>query len=143
MLVPTVGAILVGIYAVVFSKNISERAQREKWAFGGNRVFVVVVGILMLAAGGFLLQGFVEQLSDSDRPERGAGWRWVWAFLGLIIFSVGMFHAARSRQIAEKSVELRKWAVFPISMPTSRRGWVIAGAIEMLVGAWWIVGSLL
>lgn len=143
MLIPGLVLTLLGLYAVVFSNRVSERARRDKWAFGGNRLFTVIAGLLILLFGALMLQSSIEQITNSDRESRAVtGWTWFWIISGIGLFALGISQVVFSESWSRRMKETKAKAGAPFFYPTSRRGIIIVGVVQAAWGAWWILGSL-
>lgn len=142
MLIPGIALTLLGLYAVVFSKKISERARRDKWAFGGNRVFTLVAGLAILAYGALMLQSSIDLIANSERGSRSvSGWTWFWFIGGIMLFIGGMSQVIFSRRWSKSLTETRKRAGVPFLWATGRRAMIILGVVQAALGASWALGS--
>ena len=141
MLVPGAAMTLLGLYVVLFSGRISERARREKWAFGGNQVFTVVAGFGILVFGAVTLQASIDDLLSVEHGSRSmTGWTWFWLIGGILIFLLGISQIAFSTSWSRRMTETK--AKTGALYPVSRRGTIILGVFQAALGASWAIGSL-
>ncbi len=139
MIVFGIFILLAGLYGLAFSKSVSDRARRQKWAFGGNRVFTVIVSALAIAIGSLMVQSELVQIFDSERESRPvSGWGWIWiaGAIGVLVMGISqIIYADRWSSIKKLG------GLGPPLSPTSKRGIVMLGVFNASLGGWWLLAS--
>lgn len=131
-----------GLYGLAFSRSVSERARREKWPFGGNRVFTVMASVVVIAIGIFMVQSELAQIFDSERESRPVtGWGWMWIAGAIGIFVMGISQIIFADWWSSKMTKNKKRTGPLLLSPTSRRGIIGLGVFNAGLGGWWLVAS--
>lgn len=133
--------IITALYWVVNSKSISEQAQREKWPLGGNRKFLVVLGLsvaVLLSA--FAISDVLDSF-DSDRSPSPDWWRWFFLIVGILMFTFGVVFVTRSAKIATdyRNLQISQMVTQLMLVPfRSSRCVLFAGIYNLAWGVWLI-----
>ena len=102
----------------------------------------MIAGLVILGLGTLFLQSLVSEWMNSERPARSTnGWTWFWFIGGSLVVMLGAYIILQAEKLAERSHELRKQRLLPIIHPVSKRGQIVLGAFNLLLGASWVVGS--
>ena len=138
--------ILAGIYAVVTSEGLSERARKEKWVVGGNRTFVIVSGAFLILFGALSIWSSIESRQNSDRSEPTGGWLWFWLVVGILFIAMSIFGFWKARKLTDDSEELakmRKMSVMPLFPPMTKKGFIATAVFNGVIGVGTVLGVLL